>query len=76
MNIQVMDHVKFTIFLIIILFSSFGAGASFAPVRNFPSDGYRWGTQNWAVAQTDTGRITSANKNDFFVFDGINWIQK
>ena len=73
MNIQVMDHVKFTIFLIIILFSSFGAGASFAPVRNFPSDGSRWGTQNWAVAQDSHGRMYFGNKNGLLVFDGINW---
>lgn len=49
------------------------AAASFAPVRNFSSDSYRWGTQNWAVAQDSRGRMYFGNKNGLLVFDGINW---
>ena len=68
-----MNLIKLTFFLILLLPAFVPAGASFAPVRNFPSESYRWGTQNWAVAQDSQGRMYFGNKNGLMVYDGTNW---
>ena len=68
-----MNLIKLTFFLILLLPAFVPAGASFAPVRNFPSESYRWGTQNWAVAQDSQGRMYFGNKNGLMVYDGTTW---
>lgn len=56
------------------LMSAYEASAEgFIPVRNFSSDVYKGGPQNWTVAQDSIGRIYAGNRDGMMMFDGERW---
>jgi len=42
-------------------------------IQNFSRTEYKGGTQNWAVAQSDDGRMYFANNDGLLEYDGFHW---
>ena len=60
------------ILLIINLFPSF-ALSQLPLLRNFSTQDYKGGTQNWAIDQMSDGSLLFANNNGLFIFDSDKW---
>lgn len=59
--------------IIVLLAPSAAQAVGFIPVRNFSSDVYDGGPQNWAVVQDSIGRIYAGNRDGMMMFDGERW---
>lgn len=44
-----------------------------SPLRNFSTEEYRAGTQNWSITQGKDDRMVFANNNGMLTFDGYHW---
>ncbi len=42
-------------------------------IQNYPRSEYRGGTQNWAVAQSENGKMYFSNNDGLLEFDGSHW---
>lgn len=47
--------------------------AAQSPLRNFSTEDYRAGTQNWSITQGKDDRIIFANNNGVLIYDGYHW---
>ena len=43
------------------------------PIRNYEKEYYKAGSQNWDIAQDESGFIYIANNDGLLHFDGVNW---
>lgn len=68
-------NVQQRIFCCIFIFSliTLRLYASYPLVRNLSRSYYNAGTQNWAIAQDQLGRMYFANNDGLLCFDGHNW---
>ncbi|MDD4991293.1 MAG: triple tyrosine motif-containing protein [Paludibacter sp.] len=59
--------------LVSLIFIVISVQANQPMVRNFTRDNYKSGTQNWAIAQSESNCMYFANNNGLLEFDGKNW---
>lgn len=75
-TLEYLIHMKRQIRIFFILLLNLIANhlfASYPIVRNFTRSFYDAGTQNWAIAQDELGRMYFANNNGLLCFDGSRW---
>ncbi len=60
-------------FLFLLLFNIFDIQAQRITVRNFTSDDYNSGSQNWNIEVLESGEMLFGNNRGLLIFDSRNW---
>ncbi|MBO4813928.1 MAG: hypothetical protein J5523_03115 [Muribaculaceae bacterium] len=66
-----MKRLKIIVFLLNLL--SISATGQIPLLRNFTTQDYEGGTQNWSIDQKEDGCMLFANNNGLFIFDSDKW---
>ncbi len=69
--VTIMKHFLYILFLINLL--PITAWGQLPLLRNFTTQDYKGGTQNWAIDQMDDGSLLFANNSGLLVFDSDKW---